>query len=517
MWKKLRHEGVLFPPEYKQHNIPLLYEGKPVKLTLDQEEVATMYAAMLETEYIKKDIFRKNFWDGFRRVLGKKHVIQSLDKCDFTNIHEHLIREREEKRKMSKEEKDRLKKEKEEHEAKYKIAFVDGKPEQVGNFRVEPPGLFRGRGNHPKMGVIKERVYPEDITINIGKGEPIPKHPYSGQSWKEVIHNQEVTWLAKWADTVNPKDVKYVFLAATSSFKVDSDQAKYEKARQLKKKIKKVRKNYEEDFTSKNLRTRQIATAIYLIDRLALRAGHEKGADEADTVGTCTLKVENVALLPDSHIRLDFLGKDSIRYENIVEVDERVYKNIKMFLKGKSEGALLFETFNATDLNAELKKIMDGLSAKVFRTFNASYTLDQLLNDEDEDDLVDENVRKKLSFYNEANKEVAILCNHQRAVPKSHDAQMQKLLDKKKEYEEKRKTGKMTAKQEEAYVALKEKIKEKESLKTIALNTSRINYLDPRITVAWCKRNEMPIEKIFNKTLLKKFTWAMETDLDYRF
>lgn len=26
---------------------------------------------------------------------------------------------------------------------------------QVGNFRVEPPGLFRGRGEHPKMGLIK--------------------------------------------------------------------------------------------------------------------------------------------------------------------------------------------------------------------------------------------------------------------------------------------------------------------------------------------------------------------------
>ena len=39
---------------------------------------------------------------------------------------------------------------------------------QVGNFRVEPPGLFRGRGEHPKMGKFKRRIYPRDITINIG-------------------------------------------------------------------------------------------------------------------------------------------------------------------------------------------------------------------------------------------------------------------------------------------------------------------------------------------------------------
>ena len=35
----------------------------------------------------------------------------------------------------------------------------------------------------------------------------------------------------------------------------------------------------------------------------------------------------------------------------------------------------------------------------------------------------------------------------------------------------------------------------KEELKTVALGTSKINYLDPRITIAWCKANEVPLEK----------------------
>lgn len=69
---------------------------------------------------------------------------------------------------------------------------------QVGNFRVEPPGLFRGRGEHPKMGKLKKRVYPYDITINIGKGEPIPEHPFPGMKWKEIRHDNTVTWLAYW-------------------------------------------------------------------------------------------------------------------------------------------------------------------------------------------------------------------------------------------------------------------------------------------------------------------------------
>jgi DNA topoisomerase-1 len=33
--------------------------------------------------------------------------------------------------------------------------MVDGRKEKIGNFRVEPPGLFRGRGDHPKTGMLK--------------------------------------------------------------------------------------------------------------------------------------------------------------------------------------------------------------------------------------------------------------------------------------------------------------------------------------------------------------------------
>ena len=31
--------------------------------------------------------------------------------------------------------------------------------ERIGNFKIEPPGLFRGRGDHPKQGMIKVCVY----------------------------------------------------------------------------------------------------------------------------------------------------------------------------------------------------------------------------------------------------------------------------------------------------------------------------------------------------------------------
>jgi DNA topoisomerase-1 len=103
MWTSLKHCGVLFPPEYVPHGVKMLYDGQPVDLTVEQEEVATMYAVMIETDYMNKPLFKKNFWAGFKEVLGKGHKIQSLDKCDFRPIYEHLMADRERKKNLPKE------------------------------------------------------------------------------------------------------------------------------------------------------------------------------------------------------------------------------------------------------------------------------------------------------------------------------------------------------------------------------------------------------------------------------
>jgi DNA topoisomerase IB len=55
---------------------------------------------------------------------------------------------------------------------------MDGHQETVGNFKVEPPGLFSGRGDHPKQRKMKKRVKAKDIKfkfqcstfVNIGLG-----------------------------------------------------------------------------------------------------------------------------------------------------------------------------------------------------------------------------------------------------------------------------------------------------------------------------------------------------------
>lgn len=335
-WTTLEHSGVIFPPAYKPHGVKMLYNGKPVDLSPDEEEVATMFAVMKDTDYASKPKFLANFWSDWKQILGKKHVIQKFELCDFTPIYEWHLSEKEKKKQMTTEEKKQLKEEKLKQEEKYMWAVVDGVKEKVGNFRVEPPGLFRGRGEHPKMGKLKKRINPEDITINIGKNASVPECPIPGHRWKEVRHDNTVTWLAFWNDPINPKEFKYVFLAASSALKGQSDKEKYEKARLLKDYIDNIRDTYTKHFKSQDRTKRQIAVATYLIDRLALRAGNEKDDDEADTVGCCTLKVENVKLYPPKSLEFDFLGKDSIRYFNTVEVDERVYIAIDQFKKGKA-------------------------------------------------------------------------------------------------------------------------------------------------------------------------------------
>lgn len=70
---------------------------------------------------------------------------------------------------MSKEEKQKLKEKNEEILQEYGYCLMDGHKERVGNFKIEPPGLFRGRGDHPKQGKLKKRVEAKDVTINIMK------------------------------------------------------------------------------------------------------------------------------------------------------------------------------------------------------------------------------------------------------------------------------------------------------------------------------------------------------------
>lgn len=100
-----------------------------------------------------------------------------------------------------------------------------------------------------------------------------------------------------------------------------------------------------------------------------------------------------------------------MRYLNTVDVLPIVHRRLSEFIKGKEPSDDIFDKINASRLNEYLKESMEDLSAKVFRTYNASITLQQELTS-GEIDAEKDTVDAKLKFYNDCNRKVAVLCNH---------------------------------------------------------------------------------------------------------
>lgn len=373
--------------------------------------------------------------------------------------------------------------------------------------------------------------------------------PPDGHHWKELRHDNTVTWLASWTENIQGS-IKYIMLNANSKLKGEKDWEKYEVARKLKTCVDDIRYQYNQDLKSKQMSTRQRAVALYFIDKLALRAGNEKEEGEtADTVGCCSLRVEHITLHDQLEgnecvVEFDFLGKDSIRYYNKVPVTKKVFKNLTLFMENKEPGDDLFDRLTTSLLNKHLTSLMPGLTAKVFRTYNASITLQQQLKELTNKT---DNVAEMILSYNRANRAVAILCNHQRAPPKTFEQSMANLQVKidtrkeqlalaKSELKQAKKEAKSKGNSDPKLQTLVERKKaavkrcedqllkmelqatDREENKQIALGTSKLNYLDPRISVAWCKKYGVPLEKIYNKSQRDKFAWAIDmTEEDFEF
>ena len=506
-WTTFEHNGVYFPPEYTPHKIPLIYNGENISLNSEAEEAAMSYTKYLNTEYIKNKSFNKNFWNDWKKLLEKNSVIKSLENCDFTAYKKILIDQKEQPKNHIDVE-------------KYKTAIVDGKEQSVGNFRIEPPGIFLGRGDNPKLGRIKRRIYPEDITLNIGREAKIPE-PTDGHKWGKIIHDRNVEWLASWKDDITGK-IKYVWLGEQSDFKANSDMHKFEIARKLQQKINLISKENIINLDNSSEKIKQIATALYFIDKLALRVGNEKGNDETDTVGVTSLRIEHIKLIENNNITLDFLGKDSVRYYNKVQIDEKVYKNLEEFMRNKKNGDQLFDLVNTQDINRYLQTFMKELTAKVFRTYNSSHLFQKEINKINKKYENDTNVSINILMdeYSHANAKVAKLMNHQKNITKSSKEQFDKIknsISKIKLQLKKANNPTRVESIKKKLIAIKSKLDVKTELQNISLGTSKANYIDPRITIAFMKLYNIPVDKIFSKALQNKFHWAFNVDKDYVF
>ena len=547
-WKKLQHNGILFPPDFKSQGIKIKINGEYVDLSLIQEEMVYQWAKKKDApkpgtteKYVEDPIFQKNFISDFAKTFNGKFKNLKYTDVDFTQAYKLVDKEKEAKELMTKEEKKALalkrKEIREEMKIKYGKAIMDGQEVEVGNYMAEPPGIFMGRGEHPMRGRYKPQVTSNDVTLNLGKEAKIPDG-----NWGKIVHDKDSMWIASWMDALTQKR-KYVWLADTAGIKQERDQAKYDKAKNLAKEIENVKTHIVKDMQSKELKTKRIATACYLIYRTAMRVGDEKDPDEADTVGATTLRKEHIKLT-GSTIEFDFLGKDSVRWQESIPAegfDKQFHDNLKELISNKKDKQEIFDGITSRHVNAYYSTLVKGLSAKVFRTYLASSVVSKYLRDHD--NIKSESNMKKLFHAKMANLDSAIMCNHKRTIPKNFEQSLQKKKDTLSNVEKSKpwlkseeslkktqsKTSK-TEKQKETQIERvkkiratmkKQKERHKERVEKLQLQieltqktrdhnlgTSLRNYIDPRIFKTWTDEVGAEWEKLYTSALQKKFLWV---------
>ena len=538
-WTSIVQQGPYFTHIYEPYVVvggKLMYDGAMYDLTSTEEEMAMLYAKRLFSEenedvvvkLTKDTTFNQNFWNDFQKYLTNAHkkIFKNFSKIGWKNLVDKARALKE--RKLTDDEKDLKLIRDDEKKRTYGYAFLDGKREQVGNFTVEPVGLFMGRGKHPFRGKIKGRTNPEDVTLNLGQNDPVPSPP-PGHHWGKIIHDHKVVWLAKWQDSIM-NTPKYVQFAAAGKFKGESDLSKFEKARKLQRHIDAVRDSYMKDAESTNNEKMQLGTVLWLIDHHGIRPGGEKGDEHADTVGASTLQVDHVKLLKNNIIKFDFLGKDSIKFEKEMKVPQIIYSNFKKLVTGRDNSAQVFSLISAASINDYLKRFDSQFSNKVFRTRLASYIMFEALRKV----IITKGPVKKKTVkiaFNKANIKVAEVLNHTRTISIKAKKALKKLQTEMKELRsdlkqaKKDKIGdkKITAKEKKIQTK-KDNIAAKSDTMAVAISTSLTNYIDPRLVVAWArkqaskvpkdeveKRVETILSAVYTTALTKKFQWAIQS------
>lgn len=523
-WDSIVQQGPYFTHIYEPYEplgATIKYDGKKYSLSPVEEKVLRYYANRLITEkkgdiaeyWTKDELFNTNYFNDLKTYLTSEHkkIFVNFKKIDFSNLIELIERYKENKKNIDKNEKKKLKEKTEKKKKEYGFALIDGIREKVANFVIEPGAIFYGRGDNPHRGKIKREIEPEDVTLNIGEYDPIPKPP-PGHTWGKIVHEHDSVWLASWIEPIH-NNRKYILFSAEGKFKGEGDLVKYEKARKLEKNIDNIRSQYMRDANSDQLMKRQLGTVLYLIDNFGFRIGNEKSAEEVDTVGASTLRVEHVKFKPPNILIFDFKGKDSIPFYKELKVDNLIYNNFQKFIKNKKNTDDIFDQIKAIDINNYLKTFDKSFSAKVFRTRLASVLMyNELLNLH----IPEESSKSKIkTIFNNANSNVANVLNHRKTVSKKAQESIQniekKLKEKEKELKLKKKEGKSTVAIEKQIDNLKNNIESKSNTLNVAINTSLNNYIDPRLIISWCKRENVEFDYIYSATLLKKFNWATVT------
>jgi DNA topoisomerase-1 len=496
MWilKELKHNGIIIS-NYEPKGFSIIVRGKQRKLDPHQEEMAVAWVKKLGTPYVQDPVFEENFFKDFSKALHESPPLKPAEVV-FSEIQQAVDKDKNTKLNMSKEEKKRTaaerKKKREENREKYGYATLDNTKVELGNYVAEPSCIFMGRGKHPLRGRWKQGPSQEDITLNLSPDAPKPEG-----KWSTTWQSNDM-WIAKWEDKLSHK-VKYIWLADTVSVKQEREKKKFDLANKLETRLDKLKNHIEKNLTSRDVMRRKVATVCYLINELKIRVGDEKNADEADTVGATTLRPEHVTIIDNTHVKFDFLGKDSVQWVRNVELEEHVVNNLRDFIA--TAMSPIFEGVRSGNVKRFLSEVLPGLTAKVFRTFHGSrivrnYLEGAQVNKED-------SALKKKYEATMANLHAAEELNHKKALPKNWDERIAKKNDALKTLmaNEDEKSKKRAA-------ALDMRIKIMSATCNYNLRTSLKSYIDPRVYYDWGKKVDYDWKLYYPTALQRKFSWV---------
>jgi len=439
-WTILRHNGPWF---------------ESIDRELKEEEMMVLYSRVPESYYGR--IFWENFFAQTGLKMNVREARQLLRKTQRDPIERKTTTQKEKHMVCAIKFSD--------FDAKSFEGNSTAETERISNWKMEPPVIFLGRGDHPMRGCLRRRIVPEDVILNLDPEAPVPKLP-RGRRWKEVVHRPECSWLWSWNDPLLGK-IKYVYPSAVSKSHSEKERRKFDEARELGNHIDNIRKFYNKSFQTGKYQ--ELASVLYLIDNLGIRIGNENNS-AAD--GATTLRVENIQILDGKRmVRVTFTGKDSIDYDNKVACEPGFVKTIRSLSAGKSPQDFLFPNVTPKVVNTYLQSHHPSLTAKTFRTFNATRKFREAVNKYKPSSTI-----SPIDWFKKCALEVAVFCNHKRAGSTIKRSRLE------------RGGGGGDDK--------------------FSPTTSMTNYIDPRVVFEWASKHDVPINKLYSKTLLERFSWA---------
>jgi DNA topoisomerase-1 len=224
----------------------------------------------------------------------------------------------------------------------------------------------------------------------------------------------------------------------------------------------------------------------------------------------------------------------------------------------------LFPEISSSDVNAYLSEILDGLTAKVFRTHHATQVVhESLIASEVE---ADDPEYKKWHAASMANLQAAVLCNHYKTAPANWRERRQRARERLQKYKDRVESCRSQVREvQEALKALRQEAREKRQeaktnkqrervrtryakkierakkkietaedrlqraraaldkaqakdevtvkKRTWNLGTSLKSYIDPRVFYEWGQTVDYDVlERYYPTALRRKFAWVREED-----